>query len=379
MKSNLSRAALALLCAVTLLGCGSAAPATGGSGSGGSGSGGSGGGVSIDDLGTEYAKAICTAQSECFGPLFAAFIGTEANCQAMMKASFEDSSLQVLKASIAAGRVKYDGTKVAACVASIASMACTPNPNNSDACQGVFNGQVAVDGQCHSDVDCAGNGYCLTQECPGKCQLYVGAGESCEPARCDDGLYCGEGNKCTATLADGEACTDDDQCKSDNCDNDDGKDGVCSKAGISDFAPNGTVKEGESCDPEKGILCDAGLACAFKGFDRAAGKPDTACVKPVGAGETCNMGWPSTCVTGYRCDADIQSGKFDGKCVAMPAAGEDCIGEDAAAGGPRCDLGLDCIDDKCAAKGRLGDACKDDDGCFSEKCEGGVCVAELCD
>jgi hypothetical protein len=84
---------------------------------------------------------------------------------------------------------------------------------------------------CAADSWACGDGlYCA--EATSTCTRYPGSGGDCAASsgQCAEGLYCDATDRCQAQKNAGEACTDDAECKSDDCTN-----SVCAGAGTCGF------------------------------------------------------------------------------------------------------------------------------------------------
>ena len=80
-------------------------------------------GISVEDLPAKYAVALCQAYTNCAGDLYAIFRPGE-DCVTNTTTTLTEA-LAPLPDSIKAGTVKYDGTKVQACLDEISSGDCS--------------------------------------------------------------------------------------------------------------------------------------------------------------------------------------------------------------------------------------------------------------
>jgi hypothetical protein len=168
---------------------------------------------------------------------------TEAECVAIYT-GFGSIAFGVIQDSIDAGRVKYDGDALAACIDLVANASCTEfakqrrndfiGPGNG--CEDPFDGQVGDNGACANDVDCVSN-YCSGDSVDfngkvtmGACKAAPVAGMPCDDNNCTSNAWCNAGT-CAAPKPDGMPCTNDEQCASNSCN---GSPGVCGAASTCD-------------------------------------------------------------------------------------------------------------------------------------------------
>jgi hypothetical protein len=199
---------------------------------------GGGGSVTIDNLGTELASVSCSKMFECCSSAeimnqFANItvdgqpITTEAQCESFAGGLFAGLLTPEYKASIAAGRITYDGDAARSCLDAMANLGCSSyamvNSKTSVVCDTPFIiPQVGDGGACAEHYECT-SGYCdgATDSTDGTCKPMPAAGEACT-FTCAHGLYGGfdqttGAEVCQPVKANGEACTGDDQCDSDHC------------------------------------------------------------------------------------------------------------------------------------------------------------------
>ena len=233
---------------------------------------------------------------------------------------------------------------------------------------------TCVGADCSTDVECKAGAFCRRGlSCPGTCTARLAAGQTCaEDDDCEDGLGCSNARSvCAAPAQAGEACGGvvGSECAAGlNCtgaDEDTGAAGTC-KAISEVFAAD----EGASCDLDRGALCKDGLSCVASAMGSGV---TLRCGPRFGAGAACRFGVPTPCPAGEYCNADITTGQVDGRCIALPAAGESCV---QLAGVQECANGLLCdADVRCHPIARLGQPCASDEGCASTHCRNGSCVA----
>jgi hypothetical protein len=200
---------------------------------------GGGGSVTIDNLGTELASVSCSKIFECCTDAevmdqFANItvdgqpITTEAQCESFAGGLFSGLLTPEYKASIDAGRIKYDGEAAQSCLDAMANLGCSAYSMVTEKTSVVCNTpfiipQVGDGGACTEDYECTSD-FCdgASDSMDGTCKPMPGAGDACT-STCADGLYCGfdqtTGQEiCQPIKANGEACTGDNECESDNCD-----------------------------------------------------------------------------------------------------------------------------------------------------------------
>lgn len=346
------------------------------SGLGSAGAGGSGGGgPALDTLPASLADAVCDAYEGCLGPIYALF-ANGADCRVNAEKGVRSGEFPKFQGAIDAGKVSYDGSKVAACLASLSGRTCSQLLDRFPAeCEAVFAGTVAQGGDCSLDVECEGAAFCKSDGvCPGKCTAPLSAGQACTSSdQCQSGLDCSDDTGlCAAPAAQGASCGSGlPECTPGTIclggDEDTGAPGTC-LAIDSVF----TAAIGASCDPAT-TLCATGGACALISVT----PPDTLvwqCVSSTEypAGGACKIGFPDACAAGQYCDVPPQS--VDGTCRPVPSAGEACT---HAAGRP-CQSGLVCVNDVCTALAENGQPCAGNAGCYSDRCgASGGCVADL--
>jgi hypothetical protein len=178
---------------------GNGGPVSGGGGGangGGSGSspdagtatdvGGSTSGVSVDQLALATATALCGRLQACCRD-----VPDPSTCVALFTLG-SAQGIADLKAAIAAGQVVYDAAKARDCVAGLAATSCEAfraADIDSSFCREATHGTVTTGGACLADESCT-DGFCDVR--------------SATP-------------KCTALLADGQACTSGGMCESGHC------------------------------------------------------------------------------------------------------------------------------------------------------------------
>jgi hypothetical protein len=335
------------------------------------GGGGGGPGPELSELPAVYADTVCGQLLACYGDVAAIMGVTATDCETALVAQLEDSVLPVWEAADEAGTIEYDADRVQGCLDAIEAASCQVMSNRiPEGCDAIFNGTVEPGGPCRNDVECAGEAYCRGADCPGLCVARVEAGGACtDSGECVSGLTC-QDETCALPAAEGEACEGGNpECAEGYlCAGADGETpGTCRSFG--DFE---LVGDGESCLPDEGVLCQAGLSCVL---DQLV-PPTMTCVAESASGGACRAGTPDPCPDGQLCTADPLGGEIDGTCVPEPGDGEPCVG---GVLGTRCAAGLRCDgDDICRSLERLGEPCASSGQCYSGLCEGGACASPEC-
>lgn len=337
------------------------------------------GGVAIEAAPAETAAVYCDAVDTCAGD-FAGSLGG-ASCRTNFTASAENGAFELWDAAIARGTVTYDGAATRSCLDESRVAGCNVfNEAPPESCREILVGTIEAGEACSFSEECAGDAYCDGAACPetaGTCTARKASGTDCDGTdECVTGLVC-EGGTCkTSSSRSGGPC--------------DGPEGIACPLGelcvggdeetvgtCTALSELQTAALDESCDPQVSTFCVSGLSCAVVGA--GAGGAEFQCKAAVGAGEACNVGFPSMCPEGQYCDANPFMGMFDGTCAPLPTDGQDCAGSLEG----ECGSGLVCVrgelGDTCTRPRPNGDACDVDQGCYSGRCESGVCAApELC-
>lgn len=360
----MKRLAFSVCAFVALVGCGSSSDD--GDGDGGP----KDAGTPLDDVPQLYAAALCGAYERCIGPLFDLYLQGE-DCLVRTTRRLEDDWPRIEDA-VDENRIHYDGAAVEGCLDAIESYDCADLLEREDpACSQVLEGTIAAGAYCALNEECAGDLYCKSDsQCPGTCSEREASGADCESDNnCASGLVCSKvTQRCEEPAGAGDLCQQGhpDCAPGYGCagaSEDENRPGNC-RTNAEIFAR----EAGESCDPVGGTLCTEGSVCRVDGVVPETGIVAT-CAARVGAGAACNLSFPSSCPTGQYCD--VAQGMLEGTCQARPAAGEPCGREfkpDICAAYARCD------GTTCRALAHLGDACTNDDVCYSEHCLNGKCA-----
>jgi hypothetical protein len=358
---------------------GLAAACGGGSSSGGGAeAGASAGGAGAEDEGiplaevpARYAAAACTVYTACLGELFALFRPGE-DCEKNTTVQL-DEELAGLQAIVDAGRIKYDGTKLQACLDDVEATGCELlNERAPESCEAALQGTVAEGGDCQLDEECEGKQYCkIEAACPGTCTLLEQAGGPCSGSSdCVSGLSCGDTGRCVAPAEPGKACK--------------GGEPDCSPGYIclgndDDSNMPGTCKEiestfsgmdGDACSLES-KLCAAGYVCEITSVAPVGGT----CAAKVSTGDACKAAFPDQCPDDEFCKLNGNPlTPFDGTCTSKPEAGEPC-GKGLAPEPNICAPYARCDEGMCREIAHLGESCTVNATCYSDHCVDGACVA----
>ncbi|MBO6934225.1 MAG: hypothetical protein JJ863_04600 [Deltaproteobacteria bacterium] len=338
-----------------------------------------GGGVSLEDAPAAVAESFCNPVEACLGDLTSLFLGGQA-CTDVFEPAITNGSAPLWQASIDAGRLAYDGSKLDDCIEAASALGCDAlEARDIAACDEAFEGLVEPGGACVAEVDCAGEAYCASDAaCPGVCTLRAGGGESCTSNEgCVSGLICGSGT-CVMPAGDGESCGGSSaiECEAGLlCTGETDTDPGTCKA----FSAVFTEAVGAPCNLVDGLdpLCQEGLSCVVEDFDFATMEVTQTCAAPSSSGGACNLGFPEVCPTGEYCNANPMAGMFDGTCVALPAAGETCRDVGDGLGQP-CAPAHACVSGTCRALQANGASCTSAGECYSGNCEGGLCAIPDC-
>jgi hypothetical protein len=199
-------------------------------------------GVALNAAPDEIAQTVCPkaysccSASELMGNDLA---GTdEASCEVATAKSFSDQ-LSAVEDAQRAGRARYDGTRVAACLSTIRSSTCdalgtTNHLTGIPGCETFVVPLVGEGGDCVNDWECM-VGRCNS----GKCQAQPAVGEACADGHCATGAVCDPAGMCVAKRADGDGCTEAAQCPSLQCTN-----GTCAPRAHACFYSSGCAVAG---------------------------------------------------------------------------------------------------------------------------------------
>ncbi|HEU4732086.1 MAG TPA: hypothetical protein VFT22_29530 [Kofleriaceae bacterium] len=309
--------------------------------------------VATDDYPAAARDALCRYFARC-GDAEGTDACKSANLQGAVFLSGNEAYLSAsTQAAIAMKKIQFDGDSARACLDALAGRSCDLTSQSGrvepEACRTVFRGTLHDGEDCALDDEC-GSGFCNVPTCELAC--CTGAclgdaapprardGESCEVARCEDGLYC---DQLTATCAGlkqvGETCLSSVECDFGlDCDLDAGTCG-----------PLPTL--GDACT---GACRDEGTTCSSASHT---------CVKVGLVGDTCSTSLD--CSPLYRCDGTKRCSAglpLDAACTA----GQLCADE-----GAFCDVAEGQQLGTCTLPKPDGSPCQ-----FDENCESHVCDAQ---
>lgn len=199
------------------------------------GGGGGGGNLGLDQLGPELGESTCAKIFDCCSEtevmdMFEGIdppITSPAECEQFYAAFVAGFLTGPAQDAIDRGTLVYRGDLAADCLAAFDALTCEDLQTFSDppvdGCEAIFEGQLADDAECVTDLECA-SGFCDGDSLngdPGVCRTRPGDGDPCDTFDCEDGFFCdtsGTGSgTCVPALADGAECTFDGDCQSDNC------------------------------------------------------------------------------------------------------------------------------------------------------------------
>jgi len=334
------------------------------------------GSISRDQLYPEMYKALCSRYARC------GQAHSESSCTALYLSYLDQSGLllNAFDASIAAGKVKYNGDRARRCVDSIGGGACSSALSGATAtedCRFTFEGQMAVGEACMSG-ECVPSAYCTRDTgataCPGTCVARVpeggtaskaaecvvplvliggkcakprATGESCTTsAECAD-LACGTDSKCKAPGANGDACSATAPCGFGTC-----VDSVCRSLGDTGEACVGSASSYQSAGCKLDLYCD-----------RTASAAGT-CQEPKSEGQSCSG--LTSCAPPLQCSSAMV-------CAKPATAGQSCSAI-------LCEGSSYCDSDTKLCKVRVpeGQACKDMKECVTGAyCTDGKCKSYM--
>lgn len=275
-----------------------------------------------------------------------------------------------LERAVVAGRMLFEPSKGAACVAHLIGLPCAEvraddGPAFLELCPDSLAGAVPAGGKCYREQDCAAGSFCTASPpgCPGICRSAVVLGTACggTPRECAEGAVCSAGS-CRAWAAEGKACGAQ-------------TDSPCKPGLFCDRAAGGAARV---CAAQKaGGACSGNQECANRfscvGFDPVTQTPGACHLgKPLGVG----------CAPGKNeCERYLFCGAGDA-CVRPGKPGDACghvNGEYALCLGGWCDLDTATFKGRCQPFVPVGGACASAAACGPEgRCVKGVCEASRC-
>ena len=342
-----------------------------------------GGAIPIEQLPSELAQALCSAEQSC-APFFYGVAFQNSDCKTVLSQQLQDALFSQVQVAITGNTVKYDANKARSCVSAVTVGSCGVLDNNlPQICTDALAGTVATGGECDIDAQCAGLSRCEVTAgvCPGKCAPRASAGVACSADKdCALGLTCSAATShCASPAALGEACKGGSaaECAAGllcvGNDEDKKTAGTCQTQ-----ASTLTKKLDEACDLQQGPWCASGLSCVAEAITPVAYK----CHAIAAPGGECGLALPGQCPSGQYCPlalADLITGKLKANCQALPAQGEACapaLSLSRCAGNLVCDVTTTPLKPICVARHGLGESCSDNALCASQQCRAKVCVPE---
>jgi hypothetical protein len=321
-----------------------AAPTGGSSGTGGSGTGGgpdAGTAPDLSGLPAKLAQAACDALSQCYGTGITSVLNGN-SCLEFETAAAENSTVTLLAAAIAQGRIVDSSGDVDTCLAAL--KADCHLIDGDSICPNFFAGKVKAGEACSFNDECEKGLFCKWgATCPGTCEARLPLNAVCRwSSDCEEQLRC-----------------DDDT-------------STC----LAEYVIDVTAASGDTCDPGNLKICQSGLSCAFTSISGAA--PVFTCETPL-TGGACHVGAPEECPSGQFC-ALTASGSAAGTCQAAPKVGEPCGKINPARDGSACEKGSVCDTGslRCVALAANGGFCTANDQCYSKNCHNGTCMVQKC-
>jgi hypothetical protein len=346
-----------------------------GSGCGSDDSEGGASSVPLAEVPAKFADAACEAIDACYGAETAWIFGGE-SCVTNLENQLEDG-LDTIEDGIDAGKVKYAGDKLEACLSEIRAQGCDVGEAiDGEACRAAIDGTVELGGDCDNDLECVGDAYCKSSgACPGTCSAREAVGATCEmDSQCAAGLACapdtqrcyelaGAGDLCGGSA--GTACGPGLFCIGQE--EQSGKQGNC--RALSEVL---TAATGATCDLQAGPLCASGVSCAIESFSGTTAT--MTCLAEVASGAACKISFPDMCPNGEYCD--VPANMLDGTCKVLPGEGAACAIAPFETEPSLCAPYMRCDAGTCRARQPMGASCQTDEVCLSETCVAGKCAAD---
>jgi hypothetical protein len=191
-------------------------------GGGGGGDGGGSAGISLDDAPQEIARAVCPKAYTCCTSMQLMsndLAGTdEPSCETATTQGFRNQ-LGGVRASMEKNRARYNGDKMATCLAYIRSATCDDLNRTYHftgiGCDPWVEPLVPVGGACGQEHECI-EGTCDKSAAPsggdGVCRPLPTAGQACAGLRCAKGTECDGSTKTCMEVVPGRVMPKPDQC-----------------------------------------------------------------------------------------------------------------------------------------------------------------------
>jgi hypothetical protein len=331
-------------------------------------------GMSLEAVPGAYAAAACEAVTACLGSAVQLFLNGQ-DCEETTSRSVSDL-LEGITDGLESGRVRYDGTHMAACLDALGAAGCDYDKvGDSPDCLAALDGTVEVGDDCDHSAECEGTAYCRSSgSCPGKCARAEAEGGACTAdSDCDRALECDESRgECFTPASAGDRCGGGTEpecgpglfCLGAN--DDDGTPGTCRR--LTEVL---SAREGAACDPALGPLCGPNLHCVILSVTPAI---TAECRKGAASGAACAVGFPDPCPVAEYCKAP--QGTLKGTCTDRPGAGDPCAAGPFGDPADICAPGTVCDGGTCRTRQSLGGTCASDAVCLSEHCVARRCALD---
>lgn len=322
---------------------------------GGCDNGGGGNDIEFTDLSTRIGGAYCGYASRCGTTAFFEqylFHSTITDCATQAATYFANTQFAQYQLAIDSGTIVYHGDRAAACLSAFDSLGCGAGGLSGPpaACAETFEGTVADGGACTINEECSPTSFCNgggSGTACGMCLHRPQIGESCASIGCASDAWCDAGT-CAALLPAGSTCT--------------ASDSSCAAGLACTSGTCATPTPGAAGEPCGAAGCQTGLVCALSGTSVTCRAPrtDGTCGRVLSG---------SDCAAGTTCT--IPSGMSEGTCGAYPTLGQAC--QSACAAPARC------VNMLCQPSTELFQPCGGNDECLSGICTGGTCQPDqLC-
>lgn len=237
----------------------------------------------------------------------------------------QDLNIAQSVAAVAFGTVTYDPKAAQTCIDTLTNANCEGfdllTEDILTVCDSVFGNRLGEGDDCVASAQCAGlrsicDGACGQGCCHGTCKGVAAAGA--EGDVCSDLAPCGEGLRClpdeTGTMA--------------TCTTLAGPNQPCTPFGCISGYACGSGKCFQQAP--SGASCNPALADSCASLNEYCHADQKTCVPLPRAGENCGVNpvGNTYCARSAAC--------VDGKCVAFPSVGDECLGESACLGALPC-------------------------------------------
>ncbi|HMA91998.1 MAG TPA: Dickkopf N-terminal cysteine-rich domain-containing protein [Polyangiaceae bacterium] len=333
--------------------------------------------VTLDDIPGFYAKSYCEAAAACSTHYVEVFFGAN-DCTSLLTKKLEQASLPLIKSAVAAGTMRFDLSKLDACMEKVKALGCKAFDNEYiEVCEELLSGAMPMGEKCAFDEECKGDAYChYDGTCPGVCTTRELSGQVCrDDKECRAGMKC-FGGECTPKVPLGGACAANGvECEGGAlCGPDAGTGRTCVALASVFSQPMGAA-----CAIAAGSWCESGAYCAVTAVSLASATQT--CVAQAGSGAACNFSAPDMCPADEYCSgtsiaASAGGVTVDGSCKLLPTEGEPCTSRFER--GKACAKEHACVVNAtgsiCRKLKQNGETCADNVECFSDSCVQGLCV-----